>query len=310
MHGDPMHGDPMHGYPILGYPMLGYPMLVIEPQVPWDDREEVMSRLTFHHTDFAPETLALGRQLSVSVCIPARDEAATIGSIVESVRTHFCARAGGVDLVDEVVVVDDGSSDETAEVAADAGATVVQKRGAAAGKGEAMQLAVQSSTGDVIVFLDGDVDPFPPHFVTGLLGPVLTGDFALVKATYGRPLNGVPGEGGRVNELVARPVISLLYPELAGVRQPLAGETAAPRTVLEKVRLAPQYGVELALLIDVASMFGANSIAQVELGERVHRNRPLAELAPQATQVLRVALERRGLPVIAALRAEQGTAGS
>src|ERR1700722_10832334 len=260
--------------------------------------QQVTSRLTFHHTDFAPERLARGRQLSVSVCIPARNEAATVGSIVHSVRTHFSAEAGGGDLVDEIVVVDDGSSDQTAEIAADSGATVVRNKVTGGGKGEAMQLAIQSSTGDVIVFLDGDVEPFPPHFVNGLLGPLLTDDFALVKATYSRPLNGVPGEGGRVNELVARPVISLLYPELAGIRQPLAGETAAPRTVLEKMRLAPAYGVELALLIDVASMFGASSIAQVELGERVHRNRPLAELAPQATDVLRVALERKGSPVI------------
>jgi glucosyl-3-phosphoglycerate synthase len=256
----------------------------------------VPSGLTFHHTDFSPETLAAGRQLSVSVCIPARNEAATIGAIVQSVRTHFSAQAGGVDLVDEIVVVDDGSTDQTAEIADRAGATVVQVIGGG-GKGEAMRYALQSSTGDVVVFLDGDVEPFPSHFVTGLLGPVLTDDFALVKATYSRPLNGVPGEGGRVNELVARPIISLLYPELSGVRQPLAGETAAPRTVLEKVRLAPAYGVELALLIDVASMFGAASIAQVEMGERVHRNRPLSELTPQAADVLRVALERRGLPL-------------
>jgi glucosyl-3-phosphoglycerate synthase len=251
------------------------------------------SGLTFHHTDFGARALATGRQLSVSVCIPARNEAATVGAIVRSVNAHFVAQAGGVDLVDEVVVVDDGSTDATAEIASTAGARVVQVSGAGGGKGEAMQLAIQSSSGDLIVFLDGDVDPFPAHFVSGLLGPVLTGDFALVKATYSRPLNGVQGEGGRVNELAARPIISLLYPELAGIRQPLAGETAAPRTVLEKVRLAPAYGVELALLIDVASMFGAASIAQVELGERSHRNRPLADLGPQATDVLRVALERR-----------------
>jgi glucosyl-3-phosphoglycerate synthase len=106
----------------------------------------------------------------------------------------------------------------------------------------------------------------------------------------------VPGEGGRVNELVARPIISLLFPDLKNVRQPLAGETAVPRTALDKVQLAPAYGVEIALLIDVASVFGAQSIAQVDLGVRSHRNRPLAELGRQASDVLRVALERAGTP--------------
>jgi glucosyl-3-phosphoglycerate synthase len=253
-----------------------------------------MPNRNFEHTDFTAEALAAGRQRSVSVCIPARNESATIGPIVATILSHFVRSAGGVDLVDEVVVIDDGSNDATAEVAQRAGAKVVAANGGAGGKGEAMTLAVQASDGDVVLFLDGDVDPFPAHFVTGLLGPVLVDDASLVKASYMRPLNGVPGEGGRVNELVARPIISLLYPELAWIRQPLAGETAIPRTVLDKVRLAPGYGVEIALLIDVASLFGADSIAQVDLGVRTHRNRPLAELRPQAADVLRVALERAG----------------
>ncbi len=206
---------------------------------------------------------------------------------------------GGFDLVDEIVVVDDGSSDETAEIAKGAGAKVERIEGSLGSKGEAMSLAVQASSGDVIVFLDGDVDPFPPHFVPGLLGPVLIDEeVALVKASYQRPLYGVLGEGGRVNELVARPVISLLFPELSEIRQPLAGETAVPRTVLEKVQLAPAYGVEIALLIDVASLFGADSIVQVDLDVRAHRNRPLARLRQQATDVLRVAFERAGVPIL------------
>jgi len=264
-----------------------------------------MPRRVFNHSEFEPADLAASRRRSVSVCIPARNEEATVGSIVRSVRSHFMADAGGVDLVDEIVVVDDGSSDRTAEVAERSGAKVEQIRGSSGGKGEAMNLAVEASTGDLIVFLDGDVDPFPPHFVPGLLGPVLTDeDTALVKATYLRPLNGVPGEGGRVNELVARPVISLLFPELSEVRQPLAGETAVPRTVLDKVQLAPAYGVEIALLTDVASLFGARSIAQVDLGVRTHRNRPLAELRRQATDVMRVALERAGVSVFEPDRAD------
>lgn len=259
--------------------------------------ERVSNRRVYNHREFDPGRLAAGRRRSVSVCIPARNEEGTVGTIVRTVRNRFMASGGGFDLVDEIVVVDDGSSDDTAEVAETAGATVARIVGSRGGKGEAMRLAVQASTGDLIVFLDGDVDPFPPHFVPGLLGPVLTDeDVALVKAFYLRPLNGMPGEGGRVNELVARPVISLLFPDLSHVRQPLAGETAIPRTVLDKVQLAPAYGVEIALLIDVASLFGAQSIAQVDLDVRTHRNRPLAELRVLSSDVLRVALERAGMP--------------
>ena len=143
------------------------------------------------------------------------------------------------------------------------------------------------------MFLDADVENFTPHFVVGLLGPLLADDdVALVKGFYERPLHGRPGEGGRVTELVARPVLDLLFPSLAGVRQPLAGETAAPRSVLEKAGLDGGYGVELGLLIDVADRFGVDAVAQVDLGRRVHRNRPLAELRHQATDVLRAALDR------------------
>lgn len=258
-----------------------------------------MASRIYDHSEFAAETLAANRERSVSVCIPALNEEATIGVIVGSVLRNFSAAHGGVDLVDEVIVVDDGSEDHTSQVARAAGARVVSSEGAH-GKGEAMRLATESSAGDVLVFLDGDVDPFPAHFVSGLLGPLLVGGAAMVKATYTRPWNGIAGEGGRVNELVARPVISLLYPELEEIRQPLAGETAVTRAVLDKVRLASGYGVEIALLIDVAAMFGAGSIAQVDVGTRAHRNRPLGELRPLATEVMRIALERSGVPVSAA----------
>ncbi|MHB8330434.1 MAG: glucosyl-3-phosphoglycerate synthase, partial [Acidimicrobiales bacterium] len=133
---------------------------------------------------------------------------------------------------------------------------------------------------------------------TGLLGPLLLEeDVALVKAFYDRPLHGQATGGGRVTELVARPVIALLFPELAGVHQPLAGETAVTRAVLERTRLAAGYGVELGLLVDVAERFGTHAIAQVDLDTRVHRNRPLAELRLHATDVLRAALARAGAPL-------------
>ena len=148
-------------------------------------------------------------------------------------------------------------------------------------------MALAEARGDILVFLDADVENFGPHFVTGLLGPLLTDDdVALVKGFYERPLRGRSPGGGRVTELVARPAIDLLFPDLAGVRQPLAGETAAPRSVLEKTGLDPGYGIELGLLIDVADRFGVEAVAQVDLGVRIHRNRPLAELRHEATDVL------------------------
>jgi glucosyl-3-phosphoglycerate synthase len=230
---------------------------------------------------------------TVSVCIPARDEGSTVGSVVRAVVQPFLAGHGGDGLVDEVIVLDDGSADDTAEQAANAGARVVQGPGGPGGKGRAMAAALEASAGDVVAFLDADVANTTPAFVTGLLGPLLTNDdVALVKGSYTRPLHGEPTGGGRVTELVARPVLELLFPELSAVRQPLAGETAGHRWVFEKVGFADGYGVELGLLIDVARSLGVDRIAQVDLGERIHRNRPLHELRPQAVDVLRAALER------------------
>jgi glucosyl-3-phosphoglycerate synthase len=251
---------------------------------------------TYHHADFPlGEVLAakaaLGR--TVSVCIPARGEGSTVGSVVRAVVQPFLAEHGGNGLVDEVIVLDDGSADDTAEQARGAGARVVHGAGGAGGKGHAMAAALEASAGDVVAFLDADVANTTPAFVTGLLGPLLTTEkVALVKGFYTRPLHGDPTGGGRVTELVARPVLELLFPELSGVRQPLAGETAAHRWVFEKFGFADGYGVELGLLIDVAVALGPDRLAQVDLGERIHRNRPLHELRPQAVDVLRAALER------------------
>jgi glucosyl-3-phosphoglycerate synthase len=249
---------------------------------------------TYHHAEF-PSARVLGAkgQRTVSVCIPARNEGSTVGSVVRAVVQPFLARAGGNGLVDEVIVLNDGSSDDTAEQATDAGARVVDGGSAAGGKGQAMAAALDACTGDVIVYLDADVANTTPAFVTGMLGPLLLHeDIALVKGFYTRPLHGDPTGGGRVTELVARPVLELLFPELSEVRQPLAGETAAHRWVFEKVGFADGYGVELGLLIDVATHFGPGVLAQVDLGERIHRNRPLHELRPQAVDVLRAALAR------------------
>ncbi len=249
---------------------------------------------TFHHDEFALDRLleAKGGR-TVSVCIPARNEAATVGAVVQAViGSAEGGRATG--LADEVVVVDDGSTDATGECARNAGARVLRVT-PGGDKGRAMATALAGANGDLIVFLDADVENTTERFVRGLLGPLLLdSQIALVKGCYDRPLNGEPTGGGRVTELVAKPLIELLFPELSGVHQPLAGETAAPRWVFEKLDFADGYGVELGLLVDAARRFGPDAIVQVDLGVRVHRNRPLPELRRHATDVLRAAFARTG----------------
>ena len=227
------------------------------------------------------------------MCLPARNEEATVGAIVSAVVREL---VDGLGVVDEVVVLDDGSSDATAAEAAAAGALVVAvadvlpRLGPGTGKGEALWKSLHVASGDVLVFCDADLRDFDPAFVTGLLRPLDDPAIGFVKGHYERPVG-----GGRVTELVARPLIGLFFPELASIRQPLGGEFAARREVLEQVPFVQGYGVDLALLVDVARRFGPAAVAQVDLGVRTHRNRSLDELAAQATAVLRVALDRAGV---------------
>jgi glucosyl-3-phosphoglycerate synthase len=204
-------------------------------------------------------------------------------------------------LVDEIVVVDDRSTDATAAVATRAGALVVAAQfppEAGAGKGAAMATALAVSKGDVIVFLDADVVDFSANFVLGLLGPIFSDrSISFVKATYRRSLGGVVGEGGRVTELTARPLLEALFPELAQFGQPLAGECAVRRALIDPLSLPTDYGIDVALLIDVARSAGFLALAEVDLDHRIHRNRPLRELAPQASSVIRAILTRAGVNV-------------
>jgi glucosyl-3-phosphoglycerate synthase len=255
---------------------------------------------SFVARDFPPAVVvAAKRGRRISVCLPARNEEATIGEIASVIRGELMERCP---VIDELLVVDDGSTDRTADCAQAAGATVVAAATVLAdhitgpGKGQAMWRAVHASTGDVIVFCDADVRSFSATYVLGLVGPLLEhDDLQLVKGFYDRPLDGRPGEGGRVTELTARPIISLLHPHLGPLVQPLAGELAARRGALESVPFVSGYGVDLGLLIDISARYGPSSLAQCDLGERVHRNRSLAELGPQAVSILQVAMQRSGL---------------
>jgi glucosyl-3-phosphoglycerate synthase len=231
---------------------------------------------------------------TVSLCIPCRDEAATIGPLVSAIRHELMQRAP---LVDELIVLDDRSTDDTATVAASAGATVIPiddihvRHGVGHGKGNVLWASLAASTGDFVVYLDGDVTSFEPIWIAKLLAPMIDDDsVALVKAIFHRPTQ--LGGGGRTTELVTRPLMSLYYPELTGLDQPLAGEYAGRRSVLEELSYVQGWGVEIALLIDIANRYGADAIAQVDLGVREHRHRSLHALSVQAAEVMATMLGR------------------
>ena len=233
---------------------------------------------------------------TISVCIPARNEAATIAPILLRIKRELM---DAHPLVDQLIVMDHESTDQTAEVASECGATVISANdvmsqfGPALGKGDVLWRSVEASTGDIVVWLDADLASFTAQYVTALVEPMLNDDsITLVRANYLRTLHGEGDEGGRVTELTARPILKLLYPELSHIRQPLGGEYAIRREVAQAMPFEIDYGVEIGLLIDIARTYGVDSIAQAELGVRTHRNRPLTELHEQAIQVMRAALTR------------------
>jgi glucosyl-3-phosphoglycerate synthase len=243
---------------------------------------------------------------TVSVVLPALDEERTVGDIVTVIRRDLMERTP---LVDEIIVVDSHSTDATAEVAAAAGALVVAQDSVLphlpplTGKGEALWKGLAASAGDVVVFVDADLLDFGSHFVSGLLGPLLVdADIQFVKGAYERPFTGpdgvaLRGGGGRVTELVARPLLNLFWPELAGFAQPLGGEYAGRREVLEQVPFVTEYGVEFGLLVDLLELVGLDAMAQVDLGVRTHAHQSVAALGRMAGQIMLTAwsrLERQG----------------
>ena len=237
---------------------------------------------------------------TISVVLPALNEEGTIESVIDSITPVV----GG--LVDELIVLDSGSTDDTEIRAIAAGARVVTREQALPevaprpGKGEALWRSLAATSGDIVVFVDSDLIDPDPMFVPRLVGPLLTDDDVhLVKSFYRRPLKVGGSEdatgGGRVTELVARPLLAALRPELSCVLQPLGGEYAASRELLASVPFAPGYGVEIGLLVDTYDRLGLDAIAQVNLGVRAHRNRSLAELGAMSRQVIATLLARCGI---------------
>jgi glucosyl-3-phosphoglycerate synthase len=252
----------------------------------------------FHHSEFDARRLLELKSEPVAVVLPAREVADTIGEIVEHLRSLD-------PLIDQVLVVDADSRDGTAEVAAAAGAEVHQESalvaelGPARGKGDAMWRALEVVRGEIVVYLDSDTRDFSPHFATGMLGPLLAHpELSFVKGFFRRPYlrpdgSEAPADGGRVTELTARPLLSAFYPELAALVQPLAGEVAARRSLLERIPFATGYAVETAMLLHARDVLGGtDAMAQVDLDVRLNRHQPLSELGPMAYAVLRVVLDR------------------
>lgn len=238
----------------------------------------------------------------VSVVIPARDEAPTIAGIVAGILRELTQKQP---LVDELIVMDSDSVDDTARLAREHGAVVHSVRsvrpdlGERAGKGEALWKSQFVTSGEMLVFIDADLTEWGPHFVSGLLGPLLSDSrVSLVKGFYDRMLDDGSAahapQGGRVTELVARPLINLYWPSLAAVVQPLAGEWAVRRSVFETLSVPIGYGVELAALLDVVGMHGVDAVAQVDLGERAHSHQSVHDLAVMAAEILAVAGRRLG----------------
>jgi len=270
-----------------------------------DDRTEAwFVRRTSRWQDWPHGMLLAAKQrlgVTISVVIPAKNEQRTVAGVVSSIARSLVRQ---VPLIDEIVVMDSDSTDATAQVAAQAGAVVYRasevapSAGSFPGKGEALWKSLLVTKSDLLVFVDADLTRWGPHFVSGLVGPLLADDeVQLVKGFYTRVRTESDGststEGGRVTELVARPLISLWWPELARVVQPLAGEWAARRSLMESLSIPVGYGVELATLMDTVSGHGLDAVAQVDLGSRAHRHQANHDLALMAAELLVVAERRR-----------------
>ncbi len=248
--------------------------------------------------DWPHDRVLEAKNARVAVVLPALNEAQTVGQIVQVLHDELLGN-----LVDDLVVLDSGSTDATAALAKAHGARVVALDEVfpalppLRGKGEAMWRALAATDADIVVYIDADLRSFSADYVRALVGPLFADPtVALVKAVYERPFvqgdQVVPAGGGRVTELVARPLLNLYWPQLAGVIQPLAGEYAARRSLLERLPFPVGYGVEFAMLVDTAELLGVDAIAQVDLGVRLHRHQDERRLGLMAAQILQTALRR------------------
>ena len=265
---------------------------------------EWFERSSFHHGDFNSLAVSGTRveRPTVTLIFPARNVAGTIGTILDVVN-DLRARTG---LPDQVIVVDADSPDGTADIARARGAEVYSENelmsdyGPAQGKGDAMWRSLSVARGDIVMFADSDTTDFREHFITGTLGPLLTDRrVQFCKAAYRRPFSqgekSIADGGGRVTELMAKPLLNLFYPELAGFVQPLAGEFAARRELFNKVPFFTGYGVEIGMMIDVYAEVGLEGMAQVDLGTRQNRHQSLASLTRMSSVVLRTLAMRNGI---------------
>ncbi|MFI0739476.1 glucosyl-3-phosphoglycerate synthase [Streptomyces sp. NPDC021100] len=267
-----------------------------------EEVERWLSRRSWTAADRPLDRLLAAKRATgttVSVVLPALNEEATVGDIAAAIRRDLMTDE--VPLVDELVVLDSGSTDGTARVAAAAGARVEHRDAvlpglpAVPGKGEVLWRSLLVTSGDVVCFIDADLRDFSSAFVSGIVGPLLTDpDVDFVKAMYDRPLGEAAGQGGRVTELVARPLLNLHWPRLAGFVQPLGGEYAARRSLLERLPFPVGYGVELGLLVDALHTVGLDALAQVDVGVRKHRHQDGRALGRMAAAIYRTAQLRLG----------------
>jgi len=264
-----------------------------------------LKRNTFHHSQFwdlqAMVTEKQRQGLTLSLCIPTLNEEKTIGKEIVIFKSELVDR---YPLLDEIAVIDSGSEDRTCEVAASFGADVyysgniLPEAGFKRGKGENLWKAIYQLTGDVIIYVDADIKNIHPRFVYGLVAPLIYNPtIKYVKAFYERPLavsaDAVrPSGGGRVTEILTRPLFSLFFPELTAVIQPLSGEYAVRREVLESIPFPIGYGVETAHLIDVYVKHGLDAFGQTDLDQRVHRNQPTRDLGKMAFGIMQTFLNR------------------